>query len=245
MVDRSRTAYPISGTMCRQDPFVHWMYLPPAVKAHYAMRIAIVGPESTGKTTLAKHLAEHYGTVWVPEYGRLYVEDHAATIDQFEEARRSIIFPMILREQPRMEDELAREANRILICDTELITTDIWFDVWQPNSAGNALHQALKNRAAEMHYTLYLLSVPEGAEWVDDGTRDQGRTREWFTWEFRKRLATHGDPVVELSGSWDQRFYKAVDHINRCVLESGSKWEPPISVQAPSGIGSFFPGLPT
>jgi HTH-type transcriptional repressor of NAD biosynthesis genes len=226
MVDRSRTAYPISGTAVRKDPYANWHFLPPVVKAYYALRIAIVGPESTGKTTLALRLSDHYNTSWVPEYGRLYVENTSPNIEAFEEERKRIIFPMILRQQPEMEDKLAKEANRILICDTELVTTDIWYDVWQPEHRGDSLHHALKKEAARRHYTLYLLSVPEGTQWVDDGHRDQDRTREWFTWEFRKRLAEHGDPVVELAGSWDDRFVKAVDHINRAVFETGTSWRP-------------------
>src|SRR5688500_11096658 len=52
-VDIERRTYPVSGTAIRARPFAHWEFLPPAVRAHYALRIAIVGAESTGKTTLA------------------------------------------------------------------------------------------------------------------------------------------------------------------------------------------------
>lgn len=238
MVDRSRTAVPISGTMIRQDPYSNWQFLPPATKAYYTIRVCVVGPESTGKTTLCGRLAEHYNTERTLEYGRLYVERRG----NVEDTDHRILFPMILDQQPKMEDKIFREANRIAICDTDLITTGIWYEVWQPDRKGDALHQAILREAENRHYNLYLLSVPDDAPWVDDGgLRDQPHTRQWFTWEFRKRLAKHGDPVVELSGSWDTRFFKAVDCINRTVFETGTEWKPPGPSETVDGIGTFVP----
>ena len=74
MVDRERMRVPISGRMIRSAPFEHWKYLDPCVRAYYLRRIRVVGAESTGKTTLARALAEHYDTAWVPEYAREYCE---------------------------------------------------------------------------------------------------------------------------------------------------------------------------
>ena len=73
-VDLARAAVPISGTEIRERPLHNWRYLPEPVRAHYAHRICVFGPESVGKTTLAQKLARHLGTVWVPEYARTYLE---------------------------------------------------------------------------------------------------------------------------------------------------------------------------
>jgi len=77
-VDRDRQHVPISGTRVRSNPFAHWDFLEPCVRAHFVRRVCVVGAESTGTTTLAQELADRYKTVWVPEYGREYCEKLAA-----------------------------------------------------------------------------------------------------------------------------------------------------------------------
>jgi HTH-type transcriptional regulator, transcriptional repressor of NAD biosynthesis genes len=82
MVDRKRACVPISARAIRNAPSRYWDYMEPCVRAYYAKRISIVGAESTGTTTLARELAAHYNTVWVPEYGREYCENlQAAGLD--------------------------------------------------------------------------------------------------------------------------------------------------------------------
>ncbi len=74
LVDRDRVTFPVSGTAVRADPAAHWSMLAAPVRAYLTRRVCVLGAESTGTTTLARALADHYGTTWVPEYGR----DHAA-----------------------------------------------------------------------------------------------------------------------------------------------------------------------
>ena len=76
-VDPKRHAVPISATQVRSDPAAVWPMLPPPVRAHYTQRIAVVGPESSGKSTLSRQLAERLGGLWVPEYARTLLEHHA------------------------------------------------------------------------------------------------------------------------------------------------------------------------
>ena len=71
--DLSRSAVPVSATQIREDPYASWRYIPEPVRPYSAKRVVVYGPESTGKTTLAARLAEHYRTVWVPEYARSYL----------------------------------------------------------------------------------------------------------------------------------------------------------------------------
>jgi nicotinamide riboside kinase len=76
-VDPARAAVPCSGTQVRANPFAWWDFLAPCVRAYFAVRVVLIGAESTGKTTLAQALAAHYHTTWVPEYGRTYWEAKA------------------------------------------------------------------------------------------------------------------------------------------------------------------------
>src|SRR5690606_23106783 len=75
--DPGRSARTVSGTEVRADPLRHWEMLPAPVRPYFVRRVAVVGAESTGKTTLAQALAAHHETVWVPEYARIWLESVA------------------------------------------------------------------------------------------------------------------------------------------------------------------------
>lgn len=112
-----RATLPISGTLVRDDPRTAWAYLPRSVRAHYARRISVFGPESTGKSTLAEALARELQTTCVPEFARTYLEAHPLTADAM---------PVIRDGQAALEDSLARDCNRTLICDTDPLLTSVW-----------------------------------------------------------------------------------------------------------------------
>lgn len=91
------------------------------------IRVCVVGAESSGTTTLARDLAAHYETVWVPEYGRTYTEQlRQKGINTFAYQWRTEEFVHIALQQQEDEDRLATQANRLLICDTDALATCIW-----------------------------------------------------------------------------------------------------------------------
>ena len=124
-VDRERTHVPISASQILARPLAHLDYLEPCVRAYFVLRVGLVGAESTGKTTLARQLAERYRTVWVPEYGRVYTE---VMPDPDAIAWASPDFVHIAKVQAEMEDMLARHAKRLLLCDTDPFTTWLWHE---------------------------------------------------------------------------------------------------------------------
>lgn len=108
-VDPARRRYPVSGTAVRADPWGHRQFLAPCVRAWYVRRVAVVGAESTGTTTRARSLAEHYGCDWVPEYGRAYCQRRVAaegTIDW-----RTEDFVHIATRQQSDEDSAAEHTS--------------------------------------------------------------------------------------------------------------------------------------
>ncbi len=112
-VDPARAIVPVSGTAIRKDPLAHWQHIPRCVRPHFARRVSIIGPESTGKTTLARALAEELGTVWVPEWARVMLERRNGSLEGLD-------WNDIVRGQVAAEEALAREANRVLICETPI-----------------------------------------------------------------------------------------------------------------------------
>ena len=197
-VDPGRAHVPISGTKVRADPLGNWEFLPPCVRAHFARRVAIVGPESTGKTTLAARLAEHYGTVWVPEYARGLL-DRKPGGPTFVPAD----VPLIARGQLAAEDALARQANRVLFCDSDLITTRIYAEHYL-----GACPDWVARLGDERRYDLYLLTAAD-VPWVADPQRWAPDRRDEWEATFEQALASRGRPFAWIRGSWEQRFEAA------------------------------------
>ena len=123
-VDPKRARFPVSGTRVRADPAAHWHLLEPCVRAWYVRRICVVGAESTGTTTLALALADHYDTKCVAEYGRLFCEEQLA--DGGTPDWRTEHFVTIATQQQADEDKAARSCGPLLICDTDALATSIW-----------------------------------------------------------------------------------------------------------------------
>lgn len=198
LVDIDRVSVPISATKIRQDPFAHLEFLEPCVRAHFVKRVVLIGVESTGKTTLAQELAAALDTNWVPEYGRQY---SFQKID----AWRSEDFVTIAAEQQRQENQAAREANRILICDTNATATSIWHRRYMGHYSPEVHAVAAADRV-----DLYLLAQPD-FPFVQDGTRDGEHIRfEMHAW-FVDRL--RGKPVVDLFGDRETRLATALGAI--------------------------------
>ena len=199
-VDLERAAVPISGTEIRARPLHHWRYLPEPVRAHYARRICVFGPESVGKTTLARRLAEHLDTVCVPEYARTYLEQRGGNL-------REQDLVEIARGQNALEDSLARQANRLLVMDTDALSTTLWAKKLY-GRCDPKIEQLARARFADL-YLLCDVDVP----WVKDPVRylPEGRT-ELFR-QFETELKDRALPYQVIRGSWDERWRAAVDAI--------------------------------
>lgn len=214
LVDRERRAMPVSGTKVREKPLAYWDFLEPPVRAHYALRICIVGAESTGKTTLARALAEHYRTHWVPEYGRVYSEEMLARDGAYHWTSKD--FAHIASTQCEHEEALAREANRVLVCDTDAFATGIWHRRYM----GSRCEDVEKIAAAQKRPDLYLLADVK-TPFVQDGTRDGEAIREWMHRTFVEELAKDRRPFVEVSGTHDERMRQATERIGALMRAFG------------------------
>jgi HTH-type transcriptional regulator, transcriptional repressor of NAD biosynthesis genes len=205
-IDRNRQPFTISATAVRADPAAHWHRLEPPVRAYLTRRVAVVGAESTGTTTLARALAERYDTAWVPEAGRAVSEQRAAagTFGLWEDAD----FVAIARRQQADEDTVARRAGPVLFCDTDALATCVWQERYLGRSTPDV--EAL---AAARRYDLYLLTGDD-APFVQDGLRDGEHLRERMTARFAERLAERPEPHVVLTGNHAARLARAVAEVD-------------------------------
>jgi NadR type nicotinamide-nucleotide adenylyltransferase len=203
LVDKARQSVPISATQIRENPLAHWEYLDPCVRGYFAKRVCAVGAESTGTTTIAQSLAAHFQTTWVPEFGRLYYEGkmHAQEASLW----RTDEFVFIAREQNRIEDELAKTCNKILICDTDAFATSLWHEYFLGFTSAE-VDAVSHNR----RYDLYLLTDAD-IPFVQDGTREGERKRLEMHHRFEEELQRRNKAYLLLSGSHEQRRKTAVE----------------------------------
>jgi len=200
LVDIDRSQVPVSGTKIREHPFDNWQFIPPCVRPHFAKRVAIVGPESTGKTTLAAKLAAHFQTVWVPEFARGYLEEKYQPVS-LEISKCDI--EDIARGQAESEDRLARKANRLLVCDTDLITTMIWSEYFL-----GYCPEWIRLAADRRSYDLYLLTDID-TPWVAEPQRVGDHLRAGFLARFQRELESRGRAYRLISGSYEERLRQA------------------------------------
>ena len=200
--DPGRSAAPISGTDIRRSPALFWDHLPAPVRAHYVKTVCLFGPESTGKSTLAKRLAAHYHTIAAPEYGRTYCEIFG-TYCKADDLRA------IVKGQKALEFAAKRQANRLLILDTDRLMTALWADMLlglRPPDLD----------AVEETADLYLLADID-IPWADDGTRyfpgDDARQR--FYRICREELEKRQLPYEIIGGDRDGRLRGAIDAVSR------------------------------
>jgi HTH-type transcriptional repressor of NAD biosynthesis genes len=186
----------LSGTAVRADPWGHWRDLPAPVRSHYARTICLHGPESTGKSVLSERLAGHFGTIWTPEYGRVHCETFGFDLD-------AAGLVTIAEVQQAMIAASLPQCERRLIADTDALTTA----AWSLMILGHVPKELVMAPLADL-YLLTDIDVP----WEDDGTRyfpDDPRRRA-FMQACRDVLAQAGATWVEITGSWEDRFAKAV-----------------------------------
>lgn len=164
-----------------------------------AARIAILGAESSGKSTLAEALAAHYGTLWVPEYLREFVEVHGRTPFEHDQ-----IF--IARMQQEREGALAPDARRFLFCDTAPLMTAVYSRFYWGRLEAQlaALEQA-------HDYAWTLVAAPD-LPWEPDGIlRDSDEVRQAVYRMLLQTLDERGIPFVLVKGSLAQRVRQVQD----------------------------------
>lgn len=210
-VDERRELVPISGTLMRNEPMKYWQYLNPVVRPYFVKRVAVVGPESCGKTTLTAHLAEHFSTVQVHEYARDLLENYTQHIPGFNPLNdlTEADFATIARGQAASTEALAEQANRVLICDTDLITTEYFAHHYLGHCPS-----VVEKLVAAQKIDCYLLLDPEDIEahYTPDTLRDMpdfAKRKAYFLW-WKAELQRRRLPFQVISGaSWAERNHKA------------------------------------
>jgi NadR type nicotinamide-nucleotide adenylyltransferase len=173
------------------------------------IKIAVTGPESSGKTTLAKALALHYKTACVPEFSRLYLANRGNVYDEADLLE-------IAKGQYNWELAYARDAKRLLICDTDLLVVKIWAEV-----RFQECHPWI-DRQLNLHpYDLFLLCKPD-IPWEPDPQRENPHDREVLYQRYWKVLSGMNANFLEINGpEREQRLNLAVAGIDKFLKLAG------------------------
>ena len=165
----------------------------------HILRVVLYGPESTGKTTLAKALANHYQTQWVEEFAREYLQkkwDEQQSICTLED------LPFIVAGQLKRENQKAIKAKKLLFCDTNVVVTRVWSET----HFDGYCNPAILENSKKSKYDLYLLTGID-VPWVKDDLRDRQEDRQSMFDHFKstldemqkKYLILEGNPVIRLN----------------------------------------------
>jgi HTH-type transcriptional regulator, transcriptional repressor of NAD biosynthesis genes len=176
-------------------------------------KIVLFGPESTGKTTLAKDLAAHYNTVWCPEFVRGYLSLKNQIDDRQSEGIVSLyedIEPMAIG-QLCWEDAFHTQANRLLFCDTNLLTNLIYSEYYFKKYP-QWLYDSLQTRK----YELYLL-LDIDTSWEADPLRDRKEARATLFDIFKTTLENRDERFIFVSGLQENRLLNAIRAIEDTI----------------------------
>jgi NadR type nicotinamide-nucleotide adenylyltransferase len=166
-------------------------------------KIAIIGPESTGKSTLSKALAEYYNEPFVPEYGRKYLEENG------KDYNRSDLLA-ISKGMVIWEDKMKAIAKKKLFCDTDLVMMKVWYEVKY-----GECHPWVLNHINSNPYDLHLLCAPD-LPWENDPLRENPHIREDLFELYRKELENYRYEYRIISGK-DGRLEKAIEAVEDLV----------------------------
>ncbi|MDX1271226.1 AAA family ATPase [Bizionia paragorgiae] len=178
-------------------------------RASDIIKVVLFGPESTGKTTLSKQLATHYNTVWVQEYAREYLQKKWDAEGKICEPKDML---PIAKGQIANENRQAQLANKVLICDTDLLESKVYSEVYYSGYCD----PILEKYALENTYDIYFLTYID-TPWENDDLRDKPEERLAMFNTFEQALKTHNRHYVVLKGDETTRLQTAIKHIDKLI----------------------------
>lgn len=170
------------------------------------IKIGIVGAESTGKSWLCEKLAEHYKTVWAPEYAREYFNDS----DIYDYTSEDLV--VIAKKQIESEAQLIQKASRFLFCDTTLITLKIWAEL-----EFQTVPDFIEKNLTQVKYDHYFITDNQ-IPWAPDPLRQNKHSRELLFQMNEAEVQKTGIPYSIISGTGKQRLANAL-----AIIEAKNK----------------------
>ena len=199
--DIPKQLFPVSATAVRNDIVANWKFLPDSVKPSFAIKIVVLGTESTGKTKLTERLAKYFNCSSVKEAGRdLIPNSNSFGLDELH---------LVASEHAKRIDNAVLEESPLIIIDTDIHITKSYakFIFGKTLEVESKIYHSNK---ADLY--IYLNN---DVEYLQDGTRLNESDRNLLDISHRQILQQYNVDIVEITGDWEQRFDKAVSKIKQ------------------------------
>jgi len=201
--DTNREKNSVSATLIRKNLFRNWKFLPESVKSDFAIKVVLLGTESTGKTTLTKKLSKHYNCSFVFEAAREIIANSNSF--SFEDLH------LVAKEHSKLIDQAVLGESPLVIIDTDIHITKSYskFIFGKDLKVGTDIYNS--NKA-----NLYLY-LNNDVEYEQDGTRLSETERNLLDISHREVLTANKINLIEIHGNWQERFEQAVTHIDNFI----------------------------
>lgn len=176
------------------------------------MKIVVIGPESTGKSTLCESLAQHYNTEWCPEFAREWLLTNDKKYDYDD-------LLTIAKGQLALEDEFASQLQtpnsklKTLFIDTDMYVMKVWCEF-----VFSKCHNFIIDQIVERKYDLYLLCNVD-LPWVKDELREypdlESRLKLYHI--YKDIMVNQSVPWIDISGDYDERLQKAISAVDKLL----------------------------
>jgi NadR type nicotinamide-nucleotide adenylyltransferase len=204
MVDLDRKVVPVSATRIREDLLGQWQYLSPVVQRDWRKVICIFGPESTGKSTLTRQLAEYYHVPYVEEFAKQVIEAKHGDIC-YEDMET------IVKGHHEAIEEALQQVTPLLFVDTDAIISKLW-----SNELFGKESPIVEEYIAKQHFDYYLL-LDIDLPWVDDIHRYRPKERDAFFSNCEKQLIIRKIKYTVIRGTDNHRFVSARNCIDALI----------------------------
>ncbi len=176
-------------------------------------KIVIIGPESTGKSTLCEKLASHYNTIWAKEYAREYLLKNGTnyTFENLLDVAKGQLNLENIATKTAIENQKSK-----IILDTDMYVMKVWCEF-----VFGKCHSFILEEITKRKYDLYLLCMPD-LPWVKDELREYPdlETREKLFHIYKNILENQSTPFVIINGNYEDRLAKAINTIDSNTLNS-------------------------
>ncbi len=205
VLDDKRKTVTISATELRKNLYDNWDKLPNCVRSYFTKKVAIVGTESCGKTTLAKKLAKFYNTEYVHEVGRDYCEKYSNFLTKE-------MFSQIATEHFLLQVKKAEVSNKVLFIDSEAIITQYYLEMYISEKNSPLIEEIIKLQ----DYDLVIFLEPD-VKWVSDGFRFAGEESKRLknNKKLKEMYIDRGIKFVSIKGDYNKRFIDVKRLVNK------------------------------
>ncbi|VAX76252.1 Trifunctional NAD biosynthesis/regulator proteinNadR [Serratia symbiotica] len=212
LIDPKRTFMNIRTSQIRQHPFCYWDYIATEAKPFFVLTVAILGGESSGKSTLINQLTNIFNTTYASEYGREYVFSH---LGGNETSLQYSDYDKIALGQAKYVNCAVKHANKVAFIDTDFITTQAFCKKYEGRE--HPFVQALIN---QYHFDLVIL-LENNTPWVADGLRRLGDSAERRGFQHLLETMLHANNISYVhiqSSDYEKRFLHCVDLVKQLLV---------------------------